>query len=471
MKLRLLTLTAFLLACLAAHAGGPLRVGSPTIGVSGQPTVWDMATMPIQYFVDTGAMSATPTGTVVVSNQQGLSRVQSMLAVWSGVSTANVQFNYAGPLPATGSFVGGHVASVADYNAVVAACKAGQQAPIIFDSDGSLFSALGLDAEVIGFAGPCAFNAAGKITAAQAVLNGQMQDGISTSTNLELTAPQFDEAMLHEFGHFLGLDHSQINLSLFTPVNFDNCPSDAHAGLPVMFPIFFCQARVTAGLPPLSPDDIAWISKLYPSGSFATSYGTISGYILFSDGVSGMQGVNVIARRVDDPAGVAVSVVSGYLFTGNPGQSVTAKYLACNPASECPGGFLDNNVGGSNYGSRDASLIGYYEISVPPGTYTLEIEAISQDFDGGSSVGPLSPPALLPGPAEFWHQNESATDDVTKKDTITVTAGQTVSGTSIIVNNTPPRYDQFEDGISQNFLPREEGALMRRRWSIAEVAL
>src|SRR5262249_52712692 len=140
---------------------------------------------------------------------------------------------------------------------------------------------------------------------------------------------EFDMAITHEIGHFLGLDHSQINLQLFLNAP-PTCDLDNLAGLPLMFPISFCQARKDAGLPVLAPDDISWISSLYPNTNTPDNYGTISGQIFFADEVTPFQGINVIARQVDDPntaadesRRVAVSAVSGYLFTGNPGQSVT----------------------------------------------------------------------------------------------------------------------------------------------------
>jgi hypothetical protein len=203
-----------------------------------------------------------------------------------------------------------------------------------------------------------------------------------------------------------------------------------------MFPVEFCQSRKSAGLPILAPDDVAWISKLYPAASFAASYGTLSGFVLFSDGITAAQGVNVVARRVDDPAtlvdeskSIAVSVVSGYSFTGNPGQSITG-----------------DNTGGSAFGSRNPALIGYYEIPVPPGNYTLQIENIDPSFTGGSSVGPLDPPNVTIGAFESWHQYESAFDNPAQRDPVVVVGGQKISNLNFILNGTPPRFDQFEDG-------------------------
>ena len=132
---------------------------------------------------------------------------------------------------------------------------------------------------------------------------------------------------------------------------------------------------------------------------------------------------------------MAVSAVSGYLFTGNPGQSVTANM---GPPSE-------NNSYGSPPGSRNAALIGFYHIAVPPGTYTVEVESVYSNFVGGSSVGPLDPPVPMPGQSEFWNQEESAFDFPLQRDTITVHAGDKITGIDIILNSSYLRYDQYED--------------------------
>lgn len=428
----------------AANAGGPLAVGGPNFGVDGVAFTWDAAKMPIQYRVDPGPLAVNGT-TTVVSNATGLSRLQAAFAVWQAVPTAAISFQYAGPLLATGSYVAGQdVTTVTQFNDLSGSCQNGAQSPVIFDADSSLLKALGLPPEVIGFAGPCAMDAAGHINAAFMLLNGSMQDGVSSRIsppNFEISTNQFDEVMVHEAGHFVGLDHSQINVDVMQSLS-GTCDGDTLAGLPVMFPELVCQAHVDAGLPPLTPDDTAAISVLYPSARFATSYGTISGRIYFSDGVGQVQGANVIARALDDPSTaqdesrrLAYSVVSGYLFTGNPGQSVTAVL----------GVTGEDNSAGSRTGSRDPQLIGYYKIAVPPGTYTVQVESIYSAFAADSSIGPLPVPAPLPGAAEYWNQYESAFDFPLQQDTIDVSAGSNITGIDIILNGTPPRFDQFED--------------------------
>ena len=441
---------------LLAHfsmAGGPMVVTGPAALAPGQPFVWDAAAMPIKYTVDGGPMSRNPTGTVVVDNASGLARVKAMFQVWQSVPTTAISFSNAGSIAVAGLSMDGDVDTLSEYNAVKTSCKSGTQSPVIFDANGAILQSLGLDPLVIGFAGLCKVDyQAGHILSAHVLLNGRFLDGVTNSatSNYELTADEFDEAITHEIGHFSGLDHSQLNTSVFNQ-SVGNCNLDDLVGLPLMFPLAYCQARKSAGLPVLAPDDVAWISKLYPHAGYSSAYGSISGFIYFSDGITQVQGLNVVARLLDDPATpqdeskrVAVSAVSGYLFTGNPGQSITAT----NP--------------GSSFGSRSPGLIGYYEIPVPPGTYTVQTENIDARFVGGSSVGPLYRPAVTYGAYEFWHHNESAFDDASLKDPIAVSAGQTVNGIDFILNSTPPRFDKYEDGTASR-PPQPAGLFAFRR--------
>jgi hypothetical protein len=282
-------------------------------------------------------------------------------------------------------------------------------------------------------------------------LNGKMQDGVSANTstpNYELTANEFDEAITHEFGHFIGLDHSQINVDVLQAYN--PCDLDVQAGLPLMFPEEVCEARKDVGLPVLAPDDVSWVSKLYPGPNQSTAFGIISGHIIFSDGVSAFQGANVIVRSVDDPntaadesRRVAVSVISGFLFTGNPGQSVTADMA--DPQ--------EHNAGGSKYGSRNTELRGYYEVAVPPGTYTVEVETVSPYFVGGSGMGPMfTNPSAQP---EFWNVNDNPFDFPLQRDTIVVNGGDRSDGNDIILNSyyVLPTYDQYEDSGMAMIVP------------------
>jgi hypothetical protein len=438
-------------------SGGPLTVGGIGAGISGVPVLWDNS-KPIAYRVDAGPLSQQPNGgSVIISNAAGVARVNGMFANWANVPSANLSFINDGGLlaiPSAGFPAGGDVQTAQQFLNVVGdpsvqgtpdpnSCNGGGQSPIIFDADGSMFDALGFPPEVIGFAFQCDFNfTTGKVISAGAVLNGRFQDGINNPNinNYELTTNEFDQAFTHEFGHFLGLGHSQINLDLFLKVvngQTNTCTPDDTAGMPLMFPVLgICPAKVTAGVPIIAVDDAAWISKLYPVGSsppagknsYNNVYGTITGTIYFSDGVTPAQGVNIIARNTTLPRRNAVSAVSGDLFTGNPGQTTTCIDPNIPTAATC------SNLG-DTFGSRDPSLIGHYEIPLPPGTYTISIESVYAGFTSGSSLTPLDPP--IPAPGTY-----------SSIATVSVKAGSPTS-LNITLSGTPQRFDPFESASTK----------------------
>ena len=225
-----------------------------------------------------------------------------------------------------------------------------------------------------------------------------------------MTVAEFDAGLIHEFGHFSGLDHSQINL---------NCTSTSAAATATA--CRRCSRSCWMGRRERCRRTTSrWISRLYPETAggqtFAGTHGTIRGVVYFSDGQSHLQFANVIARRVDagnnEDRRFAASVVSGYKFRAFHGNPITTNDQP-SAGTEAPGD------------------IGLFEIPVPAGSYTVEVESIYFEFVGGSSVGPglaIPLPGSTPGPVG----------------PINVAAGATVNGVDIILINTPPRFDQFE---------------------------
>ena len=395
------------IAALALVSGFAWAGGPSGIRPDGTPFVWDTAAA-IPYRTDNGPLSAS------VNEAAARNRVIAMFNVWQAVGSASISYTRSGFINDVGAFTDGNVSTGAEYDAVNGDCGAGNQSPIVYDADAAIFIDLGIDEEsVIGFAGPCAIDIAQlEFVSGEAVMNGLFQDGQADPVE-DLTAPEFDATFIHEFGHFSGLDHSQINVECASGA----CGTDNLAGLPTMFPFL-----VSASQGSLSIDDIAWISRLYPAAGgsgFEATHGTITGTVFFSDGESHAQLVNVVARRVDNLATAAVdesrttagSGVSGYKF----------RFFSGNPINDA----------GDDAGTQAPGDIGLYEISLPPGDYMIEVENIDPQFVEGSSVGgpiridmPGSAPAAI-GP-------------------ISVTAGATSSGNDVTLIGTASRFDQFE---------------------------
>src|SRR6185295_15254258 len=156
------------------------------------------------------------------------------------------------------------------------------------DSSGAITDArLGAGAKnsVLGFAGS-AWSGTSYVEG-YAIINGTLSGSGSTSDQ-----DYYMATITHEIGHFLGLTHEQIAM---------------HADFATMYPVMFSSTQRY-----LSPDDTAAIAQLYPTGSYATSVGSISGTVKRPDN-SNLSGVNVIAQ--DSASGACYSSVVDY-FSG-----------------------------------------------------------------------------------------------------------------------------------------------------------
>lgn len=384
---------ALLLALLLALAAGPAHAAGPLfVNDAGEPLVW--TERPVPWSSDPG-----PLGVLDAAAAHQL--IVDAFAVWAAVPTADIAFADAGALPAD--------VTAANVGLFIGVCNDGRS-PIVFDSDGSITDALfgtGASNSILGFAGPeCGTFTPAVITEASAVLNGKFIDGIASGGNPEVTLDTFTGVIIHELGHYLNLDHSQINLL----EAFDGITAN-DAAVATMFPFIVSGAETAT----LTRDDEVSLSMLYPAAAFGTATATITGEIRRGDTGAPFTGAFVIARNLADPRHDAVGYVSGARYV--PGS--------LNPAAP--------------------DLIGAYTLAglTPDASYTVEVEAVSPLFSGGSSVGPLSPPAPLPGPAELWSGDAEAgtnppDDPNAPGEPITVGAGGVATAIDIVLNVTPP---------------------------------
>jgi hypothetical protein len=407
-----------------AQAGGPLYVTGLAATQPGTPYRWNIN--PIPYWTDLGGLGNQ-------TNAQANAIVSGAFQAWQGVSTANISFQNAGQLPNDIT-----EANIMAFQDQIGNCSDTTQPTnsIVYDLDGTVMTALGYDNNsVIGFAGAvCTDDVNGYYTRGWAVLNGRFIDGQpDTASHATVPVNLFQTAIIHEFGHLIGLDHSQVNLNCLT----STCSALDLAGVPTMFPVLLDVSQASPRV-----DDQAELSSLYPAATFSSTTGRIQGHVLFSDGETPAQGYNVIARMVSDPRRTAVSCVSGFLYTAGAGNPLV------------PGVGNDTNL---FYGSRDQTLIGYYDIpGLPPGNYTIEVEALNdsgtQPFVNGSGVGPIGSylgfQYKMPGTCQLQYLNvpSSPSDSCSAKSTVTVGAGSIVTNTDVIFLGTPPRYDAWENG-------------------------
>ena len=298
---------------------------------------------------------------------------------------------------------------------------------IVYDDTGAIFELLfGADSGVLGFAGPEFGDLATcTITEGLAFLNGPEFSPTDPNTALSI--------MVHEFGHFSNLAHSQTNGGILlgiavgtaepsgpAPNNTFGAPTVTdfvnNGLLETMYPFFFGPqfGSETPGL-----DDTTSMSRLYPEpGYFATS-ASLRGSIFGPNGSTRLSGVNVIARNVANPFLDAVSALSGD-FTDSTDPTVSP-------------------------------VVGTYGFTglTPGAQYAVFVDQILQ---GGFSTTPR----VLPGPEEF-HSGaaESNSDPTGTFAAVSAAAGATSAGVDVIFNVPQPGQPLpvGDDGFAELFPP------------------
>jgi len=297
--------TVFFTCVNAGYAGGPLSL------FSNAPVVYPNGGTNIVLNYDRGDLGSR-------DNATADALVNQSIALWNSVNTSTLNMTQGSDIP---------VDVIASNYSTYANDFSDGINPVIYDDDGSIIDSVlgaGMKNSVLGFAGSAFFTSgpdAGKFAEGRAVINGFF----SMSDNTLVVV------MAHEMGHFIGMDHSQL----------DNTQGLASSNYVLMYP----QAFRT--LTSLHDDDIQAVTGLYPATNKDTNFGTITGDFQNAD-TSAKLGVNVWVQETN--SGKVYSCVSDYLLNGD----------------------------------------GAFSILVPPGTYTMHAEPIQSGFTGGSSVGPHS---------------------------------------------------------------------------------
>lgn len=395
-------LLAVLLGATTVHAGGPLYVAGVSgfnPGVAGTPITW--AGGAVNYYTDQGPLSDS------VSQPQADAAVADAFTVWTSVVTAAITATRAGQLDED---VSG--ANVARWSALPPDVQStsGKAVAVIYDYGGQVLDAL-LGA---GAGADCAGNAVlvrhdgftpdAHFQHALVIINGNCASAASM--------PFLRYRLQRAVGRLLGLDWSQTNDNVVSGIPAPT--ANDYAGFPLMHPepklctmaagCTYITGRYTAmGYLP-AMDDRAAISRLYPvttaaagKSLFRDLTARVSGSVRFASWQgapgAGMQGVNVIATRLDANGArvtaAAASTVSGFLFRGNAGNPVTGTALG---------------EAADRWGSSDPSLQGWYDLGgleIPAGAasaqYELRVGPVNPAYADARAFGPYG--AHTPNPS------------------------------------------------------------------------
>ena len=385
-RIALAALAAPLFVAAPAYAGGPLA----NCG-DGVPFLWANGGRNIVWNADLGDLGN-------LTKAQADAFVANSFTQWQNVGSATISYVQGANLPVD--------VDETNFLAYYAATEPDGLSAVVYDDSGAIFELLfGEDSGVLGFAGPeFADTPTCTITEGLAFLNGPEFDPADPLTALSI--------MVHEFGHFSNLAHSQTNggillgLALEEPEPSGPAPNDTFGAPTVadfvnneyvetMYPFFFGPAFGTESL---ALDDTTAISRLYPEAGHFAATAAVAGSILAPNGTFRLSGINVIARNVANPFLDAVSALSG--------------------------DFTDETD------PADSPVVGTYRFTglTPGAQYAVFVDEI---LDGGFST----PPRTLPGPEEFYSgATESNSDPTGTFAPVVVAAGATRTGVNVIFN-------------------------------------
>lgn len=390
----------------------------------GVPFRWADGGVGIPFNPDQGALGP-------LDNAGAIAQVALSFDAWEQIPSSTVSYVNAGILPVD--------VDITNFGPYLNATAPDGQSAIVFDDTGEIFELLyGPDTGVLGFAGPEFIDSSTcTILEGLSFLNGpsfEPDEGGDPADAIESAT----DVMVHEFGHYSNLAHVQVNGSIALSADEATGPNPDNDTFPIDFPGAFFNDNILEtmypfyfgpGLGTQSPaaDDISSISALYPAADYTSTTVAISGSVRAPNGTTRISGVNVIARNVNDPFSDAVSAISG--------------------------GFTDATDSGSS------DVVGTFTITglTPGEQYALFIDdlGLTTAAGGAFSTGALTP---LPGPEEYWNgaseSSNPAVDDPLMFEAISGSAGETVAGVDVIVNEPQPGQplDVGDDGSVLLFL-------------------
>jgi len=206
-----------------------------------------------------------------------VSQIRSAAAVWNGVSTSTLRLSYGG----------------------VSTIGTPQSTPgidVVFDDN--LPAGLLAYTRVTTPADATPYVGGGFVPLLRSKV--QLRSDLTATVGIVKGQPSYSElfytTLVHEFGHAQGLQHSLVSGAMATQVT-----------------------RATTKGNPLTPDDVAAVSLLYPAAGYVASTGSINGKVTFANNGGGVNLASVVALST---TGTAISGLTNpdgsYTINGIP---------------------------------------------------------------------------------------------------------------------------------------------------------